>query len=121
MGMPVITSSKVNRCNAITDIIMSVALEQASLAHILNAEGEKLQKIIKTQENPEIILKTNKSVLDMVEAVAKLENVLQNKLALFEDCLCKDCYIKIGAESESEVKDETAVVKEAVKEEIVEG
>ncbi len=94
MGMPVIYNSKVNRCDAVTDIIMSVALEQASLAHILNAEGEKLQKVIKTQDDPETILKTNRSVIDMVDAVSRLESILQNKLALFEDCLCKDCYIK---------------------------
>ncbi len=34
------------RYQAITDIIQSVALEQTALAHILNAEGEKIQKVI---------------------------------------------------------------------------
>ncbi len=86
-----LTGNNTNRCEAITDIIMSVALEQASLACILNAEGEKLQKIMKTQCNPDIILKTNLSVVEMVNAITRLENVLHAKLALFEDCLCDDC------------------------------
>lgn len=41
MGMPVIEASNIKRCDAITDIIESVALEQVALSHILNAEGEK--------------------------------------------------------------------------------
>ena len=40
MGMPVISSSNITRSQAITDIIQSVALEEAALSHILNAEGE---------------------------------------------------------------------------------
>ncbi len=114
MGMPVIYNSKVKRCDAVTDIIMSVALEQAALAHILNAEGEKLQKIIKMQNDAETILKTNKSVIDMVEAVTKLETVLQGKLSLFEDCLCKDCDGIIKEEVPIIIKEE--VIKEEVKE-----
>ena len=46
MGMPIITPSNTTRCQAITDIIESVALEQTALSHILNAEGEKIQKVV---------------------------------------------------------------------------
>lgn len=91
MGMPVITSSETSRRQAITDIIESVALQQTALAHILNAEGEKLQRIIGCRETShEKILATNKSVESMVGAITRLEMVLQSKLALFEDCLCDD-------------------------------
>ena len=40
MGMPEIKSSNVTRSQAITDILQSIALEEAALAHILNAEGK---------------------------------------------------------------------------------
>ncbi|MEG3073383.1 MAG: hypothetical protein RR867_04110, partial [Ruthenibacterium sp.] len=89
MGMPVITPSTTTRCQSITDIIQSVALEQTALSHILNAEGEKLQKIIALQGATSAeILAANKSVRTMVDSVARLEMILQAKLGLFEDCLC---------------------------------
>ena len=107
MGVPVIVSGTETRCQAISDIIESVALEQAALAHILNAEGEKIQKVVNpwgplaedsaaadpfpwhptTQE----LLDTNKSVKRMVDAVSRLELVLQAKLDLFSDCVCTEC------------------------------
>ena len=42
--MPVITPGTGTRCQAVTDIVTSVALEQTALSHILNAEGEKFKK-----------------------------------------------------------------------------
>ncbi|MFI3172079.1 MAG: hypothetical protein R3Y58_06920 [Eubacteriales bacterium] len=92
MGMPVITTSQTSRYDAVTDIIQSVALEQAALSHILNAEGEKLQCMIASDcTTPDQILATNSSVRSMVDSVAKLEMILQYKLSLFEDCLCDNC------------------------------
>ncbi len=94
MGMPIINPSNTDRCQAVTDIIESVALEQAALSHILNAEGEKLQAVIATTDvTTETLLNTNKSVRSMVNAVARLELILQSKLELFEDCLCVTCEI----------------------------
>lgn len=92
MGMPVITNSKIERCDAITDIIQSVALQEAALAHILNAEGEKLQYMIASEcTTPEEILETNESVQSMIESVTALEIVLKDKLKLFSECLCDNC------------------------------
>ena len=89
MGMPVITSSTTTRAQAITDIIQSVALQETALSHILNAEGEKIQKMVTMPDvTPEILLATNKSVESMVNAVSRLEMILQSKLATFEGCLC---------------------------------
>lgn len=95
MGIPVITPSGVTRCEAITDIIASVALEQTALAHILNAEGEKIQKFTTTAATPtpEILLAINKSVKEMVTTITNLEIVLQFKLDLFSDCLCDECLL----------------------------
>ena len=90
MGMPVITASEITRDQAITDLIQSVALEEAALSHILNAEGEKIQKIVALPDvAPETLLAANKSVESMVNAVARLEMILQSKLSGFDGCLCQ--------------------------------
>ena len=89
MGMPVITPSQTTRCQAVTDIIESVALEQTALSHILNAEGEKLQRAVRLETvSPAQLLQFNQSVEQMVRTVAQLEMILQSKLQLFNDCLC---------------------------------
>ena len=67
--------------------ITSVALEQTALSHILNAEGEKIQKIVAEAKTVEELLAVNKSVNSMVDSITKLELLLQNKLQLFEGCL----------------------------------
>ena len=75
------------RCQAITDLIESVALEEAALAHILNAEGEKLQAIIAMPEAaPDMLLQANRSVRSMISAIALLETLLAGKLSLVTDC-----------------------------------
>lgn len=89
MGMPVITPSHTSRCQAITDIIESVALQEAALSHILNAEGEKLQKAISLANiSPIELLEFNKSVEQTIRTITQLEVILQGKLQLFNDCLC---------------------------------
>ena len=91
MGMPVITSSTTTRSQAITDIIQSVALEETALSHILNAEGEKIQKVVAMEDaTAEILLETNKSVEAMVNSISNLEMILKDKIDLFKDCSC-DC------------------------------
>ncbi|MEM1484372.1 CshA/CshB family fibrillar adhesin-related protein [Oscillospiraceae bacterium PP1C4] len=77
------------RQQAISDLIESVALEQAALSHILNAEGEKLQKLIGLNVAPDQLLGVNNSVQSMVNSVSTLEMVLQSKLSMFNPCLCE--------------------------------
>jgi hypothetical protein len=86
MGMPVITPGTETREQVITDLIQSVALQEAALAHILNAEGEKMQAIIeKPDVSYENLMKLNCSVTKLVNAVTKLELMYQMKLELFSD------------------------------------
>ena len=67
----------------------SVALQETALSHILNAEGEKIQKMVALPDvTPEVLLATNKSVESMVNAVSRLEMILQSKLSTFGSCLC---------------------------------
>ena len=89
MGVPVITPSTTTREQAITDLFESVALQQTALSHILNAEGEKLQRIFAFDNiTPETVLAANHSVESTVNAIAELESVLEMKLRLFTDCAC---------------------------------
>ncbi len=91
MSMPIIKSSGIKRKDSITDIVESVALEQTALSHILNAEGEKIQKILES-ENKSDVLKVNESVQTTINSITRLETILQGKLELFKDCLCvNDC------------------------------
>lgn len=91
MSMPIITQGTETRCQAITDIISSVALEQAALSHIIYVEGDKIQKIVENAVTAGEMLAVNKSVRSMLNAISRLEMVLQGKLELFEDCLCDEC------------------------------
>jgi len=84
MGMPVITPGEGSREQAITDLIESVALQEAALAHIMNAEGEKMQAIIAMSNvTPDQLLELNNSVETMISAITRLEIMLQSKLELF--------------------------------------
>lgn len=74
------------REQAITDLFESVALEQTALSHILNAEGEKIQKAIQLDVSAQDMVEINTSVKDMASAVTQMEMVLKNKLELFDDC-----------------------------------
>lgn len=84
MSMPVIQASQTSRSQAITDLIQSIALEEAAISHILNAEGEKLQRVIYLEDiTPEELIEVNKSVECMVKAITQLETVLKSKLDIF--------------------------------------
>lgn len=92
MSMPVIIPSTTTRCQSVTDIIESVALEQTALSHIINAEGEKIQAVVKIANvTSDELLYINESVQDMVNTITRLEMVLQMKLELFKDCICSSC------------------------------
>lgn len=87
--MPIIPPRPITRTQAITDIIESVAKEQAALGRILSAESDKLGKVISLScIPPHELLKANRSVDRAINSVSRLEMVLQSKLELFEDCLC---------------------------------
>ena len=80
------------RYQATTDLIASTALQQAALSHILNAEGEKIQKVLSLSAvTTNEIASVNKSVSTMVDSVARLELLIQGKLQLFGNALCKSC------------------------------
>ncbi|MEG0282927.1 MAG: SdrD B-like domain-containing protein [Clostridia bacterium] len=73
---------------AVTDILQSVALQQAALSHIINAEGEKIQKILQITNNKEQITAVNSSVSKTLNSITNLEIVLQQKLTLLKKRPC---------------------------------
>ncbi len=76
-------------CN---EILHSIAKVELSIAHILNSEGEKIQKIISCSDNVCDILEVNSSVTEVIEKVTKLEESLCCKLKALKDvCPKKHC------------------------------
>lgn len=87
MGMPVINASDTSRNQAITDVLESIALAEAALAHILNAEGENLQYIVQQDcMCVDQLIEVHCCIQKTLEAASNFENALQNKLkALFNE------------------------------------
>lgn len=71
------------------EIIHSIALEEAGIAHILNAEGEKLQKAVASDITIEELLMVNESVRKTITQITLLEGQLYSKLESLH-CLCCD-------------------------------
>lgn len=68
------------------DLMESVALIEAALAHILNAEGEKIQKIVATTDDIDKILCVNKSIQETITNATHLEIILHDKLNTIKKC-----------------------------------
>ena len=80
-----------HRCDAITDLIRSVAEQQEALARILDAEHEKIEKAAELcGSDVDDLVEIDKSVERVLAAVTRLELALQLKLDLFQQCLCPD-------------------------------
>jgi len=94
MSMPMITPGTGTREQAICDLIESIALEEAGISHVINAEGEKLQRVIGLEDvSVDQLLEVNASVESMLRAVTELELVLKAKLALLSlECGSEDDY-----------------------------
>ena len=97
MSMPVISMpcNPITMCQAVTNLIESIALEETALSHILDAEGEKLQKAIAMDcISVAELLEVNESVVNMVSAVSALEGALKDKLEFVSNNLyypSRDC------------------------------
>ncbi|MGE7980508.1 hypothetical protein [Psychrobacillus sp. NPDC093200] len=80
---PIIT---IDRDDVINLLLASIALEEIGLAHIVNAEAEKIQYALGTlpgltpAATLDQILAVNNSVQDMLDLVIKKELLLESKL-----------------------------------------
>lgn len=90
MGMPIIKPGTITREESVADIIESIANQESGIAHVLNAESEKLQAIInKPDVTASELIAANSSVKKTVDTVIQLELALKNKLELFSDMICQ--------------------------------
>lgn len=69
-------------CESLGLVIESVALEELALAHLINAEAEKVQKVADPQNcaSPYEMVKVNSSVSKTLVNIIKLQMLLQFKL-----------------------------------------
>jgi len=74
--------------SAICQILISIAMEEIGLSHIINAEGEKLQYVLGTLPGVNVttptveeILEINESVKDMLQQVAFNQMFLSAKMS----------------------------------------
>ncbi len=89
MGMPTVPNITpiidLDRDDIINLLLISIALEEMSLAHIINAEAKKLQKVVSDQNTTfEDLLNINKTIERNFRNIIKKEMLLQYK---FEDVL----------------------------------
>lgn len=83
----------IDRTDVINLLLASIALEEIGLAHIINAEGEKIQYSLGTIGNPRQsptlnqVLEINESVRDTLAMVIKKEILLDNKLKQVVDLI----------------------------------
>lgn len=80
---------------ACSDVMESIALMEAALAHILNAEGEKLQKVLAESDNLEEIMCVNKEINRTIVNATHLEHLLYEKLSILSElCPETDCDVR---------------------------
>lgn len=74
----------ISREEALTMLMASIALEEMGLAHIINAEGEKIQYILNSEIHKSAptgeIKEVNQGVERVIREVMKLQMLLQEKL-----------------------------------------
>ncbi len=73
-------NKKCNVENSLCEILHSIALVEVGIAHILSAEGEKIQKVLECTCDINEILNTNKCVSQTISKLTKLEETLCCKL-----------------------------------------
>ena len=84
------------------DLIESIALVETALSHILNAEGEKMQKAVETAGSVCQLLEIDRSVNRTILNVTQLEQILYAKLSTLNDLCAGSCGEEVCGESTRE-------------------
>ena len=92
MSMHYIKAGNTQHSQAITDVIESVALEGGAISHILDAEGEELEKYASFPRlGSEDIIAVNSSVCELIKQITSFEHELNYRLELIDNCPCECC------------------------------
>lgn len=71
---------------AINSILTSIAMEEAALSHILNAEGEKIQFVLESRcTDIQKVIEVNESVAALMDRVIDLQLILKAKMRLAKE------------------------------------
>jgi len=77
-----------SRDEAINAILTSIAMEEAALSHIINAEGEKIQYALQHIESGKCcqsmcwLLSVNDSVASLIDQITDLQLILKSKMRI---------------------------------------
>lgn len=91
MSAPTITTPQkpLSKEQVISDIIESIALEETALAHIINAQAEKIQRAIECEGDLGDLIRIDAAISDVLKNVIKIQMLLQFRLEeirSFMDC-----------------------------------
>lgn len=75
------------RKDAINLLLTSIAMEEMGISHVLNAEGEKIQHVLKQHPTIKELLRINRSVERILRTLIKKEIILQFKMENILDLL----------------------------------
>lgn len=101
MSMPTIPREpfRPNRDEVVIDLLKSIALEETAIAHLLNAEAEKIQFVVGKMKDVEFphdtFTQLSNQVIKLMDVVVMKEwlllRKLENAMIFQESELCKDC------------------------------
>lgn len=78
-----------DRTAALLALLQSIALEEAALARLLNAEAGKIERAIALSTNINDLIAINETVLTTIQAINNLEDALREKaIAVLDQLNC---------------------------------
>ncbi|MCL2188397.1 MAG: hypothetical protein FWC16_07805 [Defluviitaleaceae bacterium] len=98
MSMPQFPNADeiLTRDEAINAILTSIAMEEAALSHIINAEGEKIQYVLQHVDTENccksmcFLLRVNNSVSVLIDQITDLQLILKNKMRIAASMVAKE-------------------------------
>lgn len=81
-----------NYSQQISDLLHSIALEEAAIGNLANAEGAKIQRMVAMPNvTTNQLLCMNKSVADMMDTLVTLEAILKQKINTVDCQISPSC------------------------------